>query len=332
MQKLLTTSAAALCMTLSAPAVYADANGINKFISKSVVEGAIEIEAGFSEDYDGTKSSDVAVATVELVIDSTINKKITTHILLLHEEDDTSLEVDEATISFKMNESFKLTAGQLYLPFGNYETNMISDSMPHEFSEAREIAVQLEFENGNLTTTFYAFNGDVVKTGDDESIDSVGVNLTYFSDKTKLGISYINNMSDSDLITDSLVDSTAVTSTVAGLSVFATQSFGNTSIYFELVSALDEFTASDLTASTSNDKPSTVNLEAGFELTDKSMFSIAYQASNEAAAFDLPETRYLASYSMELMKDTSLAFELAADTNYLREKATTITAQLAVAF
>jgi len=337
MKKYSTIFTALLLTGLSAQSTTTNASGVSKFISNSVIEGAIEIEAGFSSDYAGDDASDIAVATVELVIDSNINDKISTHILLLHEEDETALEVDEASISFDLDNGYSLTAGQLYLPFGNYETNMISDSLPHEFSEARETAIQLDITSGAFTSSFYMFNADVLETGADDSIESMGFNIEYSTDSFTAGISYINNLSDGDLISELLVSSPATTSYVSAMSVYATASFGKTSVFFEHITALDEFDSTDLDISTSNQKPGALNLEVGFELKD-AVVAVAYQSSTEAVDFELPETRFLVSYSMDLMKNTSLAFELASDTDYsiadggTGENASALTTQLAIAF
>lgn len=324
-----TALAILIASTLSSTPTLAEST-INKFINNTSMEGVIEIEAGFSDDFSGASSSQIEVATVELVFDSKINKNISSHILLLHEAD-TALEVDEASISIDISNGTTVTAGQLYLPFGNYETNMISDSLPHEFSEVRETAIQLDYEVGAISSSVYLFNGSVLETGADESIDSFGFNLAYEADNVTVGMSYTNNLTDGDLITDSITDPTAVTSYTAGLSIYSTASLGSTSVFFEYVTALDEMIASDLSNSTVNAEPSTINLEVGFELKD-AMFAIAYQTTDEAAAFDLPESRLMLSYSMDVMKDTSLAFEIASDTDYADENASAITIQLATSF
>lgn len=337
MKKYSALSTTLLFSSLSIATFSTHASGLNKVIENSVIEGAIEIEAGFSNNYADENSSDIAIATVELVIDSTINDKITTHILLLHEEDETSLEVDEASISIDLDNGFTLTAGQLYLPFGNYETNMISDSLPHEFSEARETAIQLDITSGAFTSSFYVFNGDVLETGADDAIESMGFNIKYSTDSLTAGISYTNNLTDGDLISDSLNFNPATASYVSAMSVYATASFGDTSVFFEHITALDEFDATDLAISTVNKKPGTLNLEVSFELKD-AIVAVAYQSSTDAVDFELPETRFLVSYSMDLMKNTSLAFELASDTDYsiadggTGEKASALTTQLAIAF
>ncbi|MCW8853612.1 MAG: hypothetical protein OQK72_02815, partial [Gammaproteobacteria bacterium] len=58
------------------------------------LSGLVEVEYGYNEDYAKVDSSDIVLATVELAIDATINDNVDISVGLLHEEDDTPLEVD----------------------------------------------------------------------------------------------------------------------------------------------------------------------------------------------------------------------------------------------
>lgn len=223
------------------------------------------------------------------------------------------------------------------LPFGSHESNMISDSLTLGLAEAQETVVQFDYQSGAINSSFYLFNGDVVETGADESIDGMGFNIAYATDNLTLGVSYINNIADSDLITGIVpaVPDPTVASYVAGMSVYANASFGNTSIIVEHTAALDEFDAADVALAGAT--PTATNLEVGFAM-DNAVFAIAAQSTSEALALDLPETRVLVSYSRELMKDTSLAFEYSSDEDYSvadggsGETASATTIKLAVGF
>ena len=342
MNKYPTISATILFTCLSTLPALSNASRLDNFIKSTVISGNIELEAVYSDDYAGDNSSDLALATAELTINSEVSKKILTHFLLLH-EDGASLEVDEASISFRIKKPVTLTAGRLYLPFGNYETNMISDSLPLELSEARETAIQLEYEKDAITASFYLFDGDVSENNTNDTIENMGFNIAYYTIPLTVGLSYINNLSDSNLITESITSTPSVVSYTPGLSVYATTVIDKTSVFFEYVSALDEFNAADLTFKGTGAKPATANLEIGFR-TGKSIFSAAFQSSTEAVNLGLPESRLLLSYTMKVKQDKSLtrgysfAFELASDTDYsladggTGNKASTLTAQLAFTF
>ena len=170
------------------------------------ISGAIEVEAGFNSSYTKVKTSDITLATVELAIDSKINDRVSGHLSLLHEEDDTSLEVDEGTISVDMSNGWKISAGQMYIPFGNYTSNMVSDPLTLSIGETRESVLQLGFERDGYYSAAYIFNGDSIETSTalkgENTIEHFGVSIgkAFENDKFTLdvGLDYISSIADSD--------------------------------------------------------------------------------------------------------------------------------------
>ena len=310
--------------------------GAGDWVKNTSMRGLVEVEASYADDYAGDSSSDIVIAKAKLFFDAVINERITANMVLLHEEDDTPLGIDEAMITVDLGDGLTLIAGQMFLPFGNYETNMVSDTLAHTFSENIETTLRLDYTSGAMASSFYVFNGDsVLETGADETVASMGLNIMYATDGMTAGISYTSNLTDGFLISDNLATSGVVSSYIAGMSIYATKSYDRASVFFEYISALDDFAASDLANGAA--KPSAMNLEAGYSLGD-AVIAIAYQASREAVDLGLPETRIMLGYSMDIMKDTSLSFEVASDSDYdladngTGETATSITAQLAVEF
>lgn len=336
MNKNYSISAATLFACLSITPTFSNASSFDNFIKNTEINGNIELEASFSEDYAGATTSDFTLATAEISIYSEITKQISTNFLLLDEKG-TPLEVDEAFINIKIKKPITLTAGRLYIPFGNYETNMISDSLPLEIGEARETTIQLEYEKKALTASFYIFDGNVQENGASSTIEKMGFNIAYYTTPLTIGLSYINDLADSNLINESITTDQSVVSYTPGISIYATAVFDKTSVFFEYISALEEFNMTDLAFNSTGAKPAAINLEIGYK-TAKSIYAAALQSSTEAIALDLPETRLLLSYTMKIQKKLSLkdnytlAFELASDANYSGDKASAFTAQLAVAF
>jgi len=83
---------------------------------------------------------------------------------------DRNRKVDEGTITIGNADvtPIYLTAGRMYIPFGNFESNMISDPITLTMSETREEAFQLgvELENG-LHGSAYLFNGKIAEANSD---------------------------------------------------------------------------------------------------------------------------------------------------------------------
>lgn len=94
------------------------------------ISGLLEAEIGFSSDFNNVDTSDITLATVELAFDAQINERVSAHVLMLHEDDDTEpAEIDAGIIGLDLNGGWSLAAGRMYLPFGVFETHMVSDPL-----------------------------------------------------------------------------------------------------------------------------------------------------------------------------------------------------------
>jgi len=107
---------------------------------------------------------------------------------------------------------------------------------------------------------------------------------------------YINNLNDSNSITETTSPNQSIASYTQGVSLYATTTFDKVSVFFEYISALDEFNATDLSFESSGAKPTAANLEVGYRI-DKSIFAAAIQSSTEAVNLGLPKTRVRLSYT-----------------------------------
>ena len=312
------------------------------------IGGVVEVEAGWNDPYTGDSTSDVVVATVEVGIAAQINDWVASEIVFLYEEDDTDLEVDVATITIADPDGpWFVTSGQQYLPFGTYETNMISDPLTLEIGETRESAVLVGIENDGFTAAVYVFNGDNKKDGDDR-IDNFGAVAGFAQEGENGGfavnIGYINDIGDSDALQDAIADnlsSNDVDDHVAGWSIDGLFSSGPFVVIGEYTAALDDFRVNELPFDGKGAEPSAFNLEAGYSFMvggKDATVAIAYQGTDEAWVLDLPEKRVLAAVSVEVMKNTTVSLEWAHDEDYDEsdggsgESANTATAQLAVEF
>ncbi len=292
------------------------------------LSGVVEVEAaswsvddnGFFDDDDG---SDVSLATVEIGLDAQISEWSSTHVLLLYEEgeEDDHVIVDEGTITLGNMDKFPLyfAAGKMYVPFGSFETNMISDPLTLEMGETNDTAVQIGFETGGLSGSVYAFNGDINESGDDDEIDTYGASLGYIkaTDNMSFDITfhYINNIGDTDGIGDYLEDDVGIDEIddyVAGFSVHTHIVMGPFILIGEYLTALDDFETTEIAFKGDGAEPESWNIEFGYtaELFDReTTFALGYQGTDESVAFGLPEELYIGTISMEIFDHTSLAFE-----------------------
>ena len=311
---------------------------INDHVSFS---GLIEVEGSASEDFEGINESKFELATVELGFDARANDWASGHVLVLYEEGgDGKVLIDEGYITLGNTEQFPLylTAGRLYVPFGKFETNMISDPLTLEIAETRETALQVGFAARGIHGSVFAFNGDTNEGGGDSRIEQFGANLGYLLEQEKfsldIGVSYMNSMGDSDGLSEMLEEENLLDADyVDGLGVYAIATIGPVSLIGEYITALDDFDGSD-------SQPMAFNFETGYSFVlagKESSFGVAYQGTDDLAGM-LPESRILTTLSMTIFPATTFSIEYAHDEDYdeneggTGESTDTVTGQLAYEF
>ena len=221
----------------------------------------------------------------EIGIAAQVHDWVAGEVTLLYEEDDTDLEVDVALISVAPPAGpWAVNAGQLYVPFGVFDSNLVSDPLTLEIGETRETSVQAGFEIGSTFGSLYAFNGTNKKNGNDR-IDNWGANLGYGVETDSYSftgaIGYITDLGDSDTLQDALA-SNDVTDYTAGWSIAALVETGPFTIIGEYLGATDAFDAAALDFNGAGAKPRAWNIEAGygFRITDRdAVFAVGYQAT-----------------------------------------------------
>lgn len=322
-----------------------------KWTDRITVSGGIEVEASYNDPDEGDSSSDLVVAEATFGIAAQINDWVAGEITLLYEEDDTDLEVDVATVTIDQPDApWFVVAGQHYVPFGTYKTQLVSDPLTLEIGETRETTVFGGVRVEGITAGVYAFNGDLDEDGDDD-IDAFGAVVGYSQATENISfggqVSYISDIGDSDGLQDTVNDNlndamTDYDDQVAGVAVDATFTTGPFTLIAEYVTATDSFHEDELAFDGGGAEPSAFNIEAGYSFTiagKNATAAIAYQGTDEAVALDLPEERIAVGLSIEVMKNTTLSFEWAHDDDYSSSDGgtgenggDTATAQLAVGF
>lgn len=319
------------------------------------VSGLVEVEAAYEDPYEGDSTSDAVLATMELGVAAQITDWVGAEVVLLHEEDDTDIEVDVATMTIGPADGpWSFTAGQYFVPFGTFESNFISDPMTLELGETRESALQFGFESNGFHGTLFAFNGDNDEDGDDR-FASFGAALGYSAQREgsafAANLSYISDIGDSDSLQDTIAggleeasatatematrgpDGTADTqddepnaevtvdydSHVSGWGASAMLRLGNLSLLAEYLGASEDFEVDEMAFDGEGAEPSSYMVEAAwdFDLAGKpATIAVGYQETDEALALELPEERFLLGFSVEIMEGVALAVEGAFDDDY----------------
>jgi hypothetical protein len=333
--------AAAVALTLSAP-VYA---------AEVTVSGVVEVEASSVENYDGETSTDVVLATAAMAVDAKLNERVSATLALLYEEDDVAFDgatlgLDEGYVTVQMNNTTALVAGHLYVPFGSFESNMVSDPMTLVLGETSETAIMLDMASGNVFGSLYTFNGDAKETttSPDNDTLSFGANAGFANDDFSIGASYISNIADSNTLQDPGFSNT-LDSAVPGMGVNLAWNINNFSVIGEYLAATQSFEngdvlgAADGTAVTvaNAEKPTASYVELAYN-TGVATIAVAYQMTEEALFLGLPETATSIAVSFDLMEGAGVGIEYISNEDYsvadggTGETETAFTVQLAVEF
>ncbi len=317
----------------------------DKWYDRIQISGLIEVEAShgkidFKDPAAGDeKTSDVDLATVELVMDAKIAAHVEGHVMFKYEDDD--LFVDEGFITLSGTESFPayLIVGRQYIPFGNYDSQFVTDPTTLILGETNEGAAVAGYRYGGemVDVSVGAFNGRAKKIGKDDAIDSfVGSIVVNPFESLMLGASYTSNLAGSDSFSEAVVDKDNLDSLVSGWSAFLTFEFlERFKVIGEYVGALDSFKAGEIydAAETKERKPSAWNVELGVAVIDNLELAARYEGSDDGGADFLPESRYGVVLNWGIFENTNLALEyLHGEYEDDSQKTDSFVAQLAIEF
>jgi hypothetical protein len=273
----------------------------------------LEIEASVGE-ADAASFSDAALATFELGIEAELTPWLTAEAVLLWEEDDTEpveLDVGAITVGGTEAKPFRVTAGKVYVPFGQFASHFVSDPLTLELGETRESAVLAGYKNERVAMWAGLFNGDVDEAGDDDhAADAVASLSMAPTDWLRIGASWLSDIGESDGIQESILEALASTNAPAYEHVDAAACFirlevGHATVDIEYLEALHDFEAGIL-----NDvslRPAAWNAELAIGLGDAMECAVKCEGTDEWPG--MPEIQYGAVWAYGITEGASLAVE-----------------------
>ena len=314
-----------------------DFGQIGKYVT---LHGLLEAEAYYARPEDGEEESDLNLATAELSIEVTLNDYVGGHLTLLYEEEEgeeDDIDVDEAVISLGspgqlFGQTPSLHVGRMYVPFGMYNSYMISDPLTLELGETQDTAALFALEGDVWVLKAGVLNGETDANGDSNHIDNWVASLEFTPvENLAFGVSYINDLAESD--NELVLDESLYSSNVAGASAFLSVQCGQFGFEAEYLTALEDFDSAlvgvgeDLTGR----RPAAWNLELAWMPTDRLQFATRYEEAND---FQDDVKRYGVTASYGLYEHVVVALEyLRADADVDEDDTVDIvTAQLAFEF
>lgn len=258
--------------------------------TKFTLTGLVEVEASLTHPEGGDEEDDLRLSTVQLGLEAELTPWLGGHVIGLWEEDDTEpAEIDEAVMVLLTPEpvggqKLSLTVGRQYLPFGKFESLMISDPLTLDLGETRSTSAVFGAAGELWTARAGAFEGSV-DDGDADSLDTfvAALEVTPHEGLT-FGVSYLSDLAESgaELVQDkSLYDDA-----VPALGAFIAFSHGDFGLIVEYLAAIDDFGADQVAAGEdlTGRRPAAWFAEAHWDASERFTLAARYEASKDYQA------------------------------------------------
>lgn len=283
------------------------------------VSGVLKVETTHIEGLDDSQdnASNTSLATFELAMATPINQYTDATVTFLYEEQDTPFEVDTASISISASPNFNLTFGQVYLPFGAFETHQVNDTLALEVAETRNSALMAGYGQNGFSAQGYVF------ATQENKLNQGGFRVGFRNSHINIYTDFINNALSSGAFKTLAEDDeqfSNLTDTPA-FSVHLGAQISNVLIQCEYL-ALDSIGELNITTS---------QLEASYHLESISL-ALSLQQTKDAQLLNLPQQRVSYTTSMNILPSTQLAIELWRDEDEDHNSSNNLIIQAAVNF
>lgn len=311
----------------------------------------IELEAMKGSDadlYDKANNTDITdqSSNIELGLEANLSPWAKAKFLMVYEVNDKDryeLNWNDALVTFGNSEvsPFSLSLGRTTVPFGAFETMMITDPYTLDMGETIVGTVMLNYEAENgLFAKAYAFNKRI-NDRRDNSLNNGGFQIGYNKETEErsinAGLGWMANIGGTNGIRDTLRDSGGFNEDgvgpfalgggrmrhdVPGIALHLVAKQGPITLIGEYIGATQGFdTTNELGFGSHGAKPAALNLEAGYTwdsglLGKETTLAVGYQKTWEALDLGLPEERVALGLSVGVYKHTTLKLEWANDRAY----------------
>jgi hypothetical protein len=243
--------------------------------------------------------------------------------LLITWDDETPLEIDEGFVTVGDTETFPLflTAGKLKLPFGLFETSMISDPLTQEIGEIKTYAGVLGFEWQGLYASTFIYDGSTID-GDDHGRDlkvfGSGAGYLYEDDDLVFltGGGWVENIADADSFSEFLhEENLRLKDRLPGVVVYSLLEYGPFIFSAEYVAALEHIEVIDEDEAVDLGRPEAWSAELSYcaEVIDAEIVLALSYGESKSLGDLLPQKRLGGAVTVLPLPFLKLAVE------YLRE-------------
>ncbi len=219
--------------------------------------------------------------------------------------------------------------GQLYVPYGQYSSVMISSPLTKALGRTKARAIVLGFQqqqNNGFIGSIFAFRGDS-HAESVAKINNGGMNLAYkFKGDFlagRIGASFIGNLADSGgmQIGNGFQNAEQLVHRAPGYNLRGVVSVGeHLDLIGEYISATTRFNPNDMSFNNHGAKPSAFDFEAAYAVTlfetKPSSIALGYSQSQQALAMGLPLNRLALVLNTSWWRNTLQSLEIRRDREY----------------
>lgn len=238
-----------------------------------------------------------------------------------------------------------LSVGQMYIPFGQYNSFGVNSPLTSSLFTTLERPVVLGFSHSNAANTWefdargYIYHGETATNSNSPVINEWGIGADYFINQpnwnTSIGLGYVSNIADSEGFQLNGQNSLAcqifggfafpcgsgstLKHRVSGFDINGSVTINSYTLLAEYITALDSFALSDLSFDRRGARPQAFDLEGsyGFLFWNKpSSLSLGYAYTRQALALLLPAKQYSITFTTSLWQKTTESLAFQRDYNY----------------
>lgn len=275
------------------------------------VFGVVELELVAESPAGEDSTTSAGVGKMELGAAAALNDEWSVEILL---EEDDGIKLADAFVTYEPGGGLSASAGQQGVPFGVYDTNLITDPLTKDLGDTSGVSLLLGGEAGQVTWNLFGLQPE--EDGQVGENHGVAVGFGVGGEETEFGldVSWINGVANA-------MD-------VQGMAVSARGSLGPASALVEYVTALE---APDGEAT-----PTAWHAEAAYSFdlmgTDATL-AVAGGGTDDGAAAELAETLMLLGISVGIAEGVGLGLEWSQSEAYGADDAdSAVTVLLAAEF
>jgi hypothetical protein len=249
--------------------------------------------------------------------------------------EDANVQMSQAYINIgNLSETpFYMTAGQVYVPFGQQFTNMVSFPLPTVINSTKVMATVLgkaPQESNDFFSAVYAFNSKTSIDNTGAGGFNMGYNFNYSKFDGDIGAGIISSLGDANGFQSTIETegefsgfnsstSSETFNQVPGADLYGLLRAGPYSFVGEYTAALCPFDAYALSYNGGGAQPSALNAEIAREfsfLHKSASFALGYGYSSQAIALQLPQQTLRAILNVSWWPRTLQALEFEHNIDY----------------